>query len=101
MLKTNTKKVLDRMKNHLLDFYGINADLKRDGDAVGGVNDYQKGVNLALGGCFLVYHSEVTEFLKVILKESEAEASKYDSFKSWDLYCHLCGRAYASIVKGL
>ena len=101
MLKTNTKKVLSRVKQHLLFFYDDQQALKRDGDAVGGATDYQKGVNLALGGCFLVYHNDVAEFLKNTLEESEEEANKYDSFKSWELYCHLCDRAYAALVRAV
>ena len=101
MLKTNTKKVSDRIKAHVLEYYETPEALRRDMEAVGGFTDYHKGQNLVDGGCFLCYNFQVFEFLKEALEETDDEALKYDEVQSWNLYRHLVGKACEKLVKNI
>lgn len=96
---TNTKKINEAFKQHVLDCYDIN-DLKANMDAVGGVNEYRKGAGLVEGGSFLVYYYEVKDFLMEVLEQTEDEANKYSDEKSWELYKHKVAQACERLYKG-
>lgn len=96
---TNTKKINEAFKQHVLDYYDIN-DLRANMDAVGGVNEYHKGARLVDGGSFLVYYSEVRAFLMEVLEQTEDEAGKYSDDKSWELYKHKVSQACERLYNG-
>ena len=99
MLKMNTKKALENAQKHFIgDYYeGRVHDFLRDGEAVGGVTDYQKGYNMAKGGCFACYYWNQRDALKEILEETEEEANRYSDDKVFETYCHLAGRVYEKV----
>ncbi len=99
MLRTNTKIVNQRIEEHVKEYYPNIEDLQaalRNVLSFG--TTYQRGAELAKGGCFLCYLNQVSDFLKDTLEETQEEADKYFD-KSWDLYCHLIGKACARLVE--
>lgn len=98
MLKTNTKQVMNAVKQHVLDFYPEIEVLKADLNTRPGFTTYHKAIELVRGGAFLCYYSQVVDFLKEALQETEQEAEKYTDEQSWELYCHLIGKACEKLV---
>lgn len=102
MLKTNSKKVMEAMKEEVLSFYNLE-DLKNDLKAVRCQNQcntiYHCGYRLVEGGCFRVDNYDIHGFLLDVLEETEEEeADKYFD-KSFDLYKRLIARAIEKLVK--
>lgn len=102
MLRTNTKKVTERMMEHISNYYEDINDLRSDLEAVGTprtITTYNKACALVEGGCFLIYNGDIADFLKDILEESDEEANKYDYMQSFNLYKHLIAKAVEKMVK--
>lgn len=103
MLKTNCKKVMEGIKSHILGYYdeerGGVAGLRADAMAIFPRGcDYDRGVELALGGCFLCNYDKTRDFLRELLEESDEGAGRYDDSKVWELYCHLIGRGVDALI---
>jgi len=102
MLRMNTKKAIENAKKHFLEYYdGDAAALVRDGLAVGGFTNYQKGGNLARGGSFACYYWDEREAIREILEESEEEANRFSNDEVFKTYCHIAGRVYEKLAAGL
>ena len=94
---------MDGIKSHILGYYdnerGGVAGLRADAMAILPRDcDYNRGVELARGGCFLCYYDETRAFLRGLLEESDEEAGRYDNTKVWELYCHLIGRGVDALI---
>lgn len=62
--KSNSKEVIQKVREHILDFYDYK-DLLSEIEAVkyNGDSVYQAARRLVEGGCFLIYDNDVREFL--------------------------------------
>lgn len=100
MLKTNTRIVNRRIEEHVKEYYPNIEDLKADLNAVSSSGSaYRRGAALVDAGCFLCYNSQVADFLREVLEETEEEASEYDDASSWNLYKHLIAKACDRLAK--
>lgn len=96
----NTKKAIENAKKHFLSYYdGDAVALLRDGEAVGGRFDCEKGENLAGGGSFACYYWDERDAIREILEESEQEAARFSDDEVFKTYCHLAGRVYEVLKK--
>ena len=91
-MKTNTKIVSSKVKVHIMGFY--DDDIKtfeNDMKAVFGMNEtptvYHAIAYMVQGGSFLIYYSEVKDFLNGL--GINPENKEYSDEKSWELYKHL------------
>lgn len=101
MLKTNCKKVNEALKNHILSYQSID-ELKSNLDAVHRPQSPRitavAADALVMGGCFLCYYSEIRDFLKNILEETDEEANRYSDSKVWELYKALLVRTITKLI---
>lgn len=99
-MRSNSKVVREQVKNHILEYQDLDL-LKANLQAVSGMPEtqtvYQQGKYLVDGGSFLIYHSEVTDFLNGL--GINPEGKEYDSQKSWDLYKHLIASEIEKLIK--
>ena len=51
---------------------------------------YQTALDYVEGGSFLVYHTDVQDFLKTL--DINPSGKEYTDEKAWRLYCHLIAR---------
>ena len=89
-MKTNCKIVQDKVKQHILD--QIDNDIPAfiaNVEAVkfGGMSTYTAIANNVDGGNFLIYNTDVTDFLNSL--GINPDNKEYDNVESWELYKHL------------
>lgn len=88
-MRTNCKEVQDKIKEHILEYYTVE-ELRDNADALkyGGVCTYYHAIkNMAQNGDFLIYYTEVSDFLNGL--GINPTGKEYDNEKSWELYKHL------------
>lgn len=94
MIRSNSKKAIDALKAHVLDFYPDVEVLKADLKAVLPFgNVYGRACALVDGGCFLCYYSDVCKFLNETLERNEQPSEK-----SWLVYKRLIGLTVERIL---
>lgn len=94
MIRSNTNEAKEAFEKHVLSFYSID-DLKADLKACAtSGNTYQRGLKLADSGCFLIYLSDVAEFINSTLERNEKPTNK-----TWNMYKHLVALAIERLVK--
>ncbi len=101
-MKTNTKIVRNKVRQHILDIIDNDVQLLRDNlNAVkyGDMSDYKAGIELVNGGTFLVYHDDVKDFLSGL--GINPNNKEYTTQQSWDLYTHLVSSEIEKLVKEL
>ena len=89
-LKTNSNIVRKKVQEHIREYYENIDDLKNELDNLKSFNNnsvYQAGVYMVQGGCFLIYHSDIKDFLNGL--GINPENKEYTDEKSWELYKHL------------
>ena len=105
-MRTNTKIVSNKIQEHIKEYYTIE-ELKEQVKALQTPREYkcfthtasiyEALVEMVEGGCFLVYNSDVQEFLNSL--GINPEGKEYDVQKSWDLYKHLIVREGAKLCE--
>jgi len=105
-MRSNTKIVREKVRNHIFSFCENNGneeacldELRDNREAARhhDMTDYQAGVELVKGGSFLVYHYEVKEFLNSL--DINPQGKEYSDEKSWNLYCHLVSSELEKMLK--
>lgn len=102
---TNTKAVREAMKAHVISFFEADNEdpkavlidqaksmIRRDHPTT-----YHTGRHMAEGGSFLIYNSEIVDFLNGL--GINPTGKEFDDNKSFALYCHLCCLAVERICK--
>lgn len=90
-ISTNSNEVRKAVQNHIMNYYENIDDLKsqlnnlNDGRVANSI--YQAALYMAQGGCFLIYYTEVKEFLNSL--GINPNNKEYSEEKSWELYKHL------------
>jgi hypothetical protein len=89
-MKTNTKIVQDKIRQHILD--QIDNDIPAfiaNVEAVkfGGMSTYTAICNNVDGGNFLIYNADITDFLNSL--DINPNKKEFDNLESWNLYRHL------------
>lgn len=99
MLKTNSKVVKERIREHILDTYSV-FDLRVRVDDYAYIGtDFEVAQHLVQIGDFLTYIPQARNFLKEVLEETDEEANKYSADKVWDLYKLLLAREIIYLIK--
>lgn len=97
--RSNSKQVIEKVRSHIQDFYNYD-NLIGDIEAIKHPFDsiYLSAKRLVEGGCFLIYHTDVREFLEGLHlnNKSEKDFSDYDC---WEMYKHLLAREVNKIIK--
>lgn len=99
-LNTNSNEVRKAVQEHIKGYYENIEDLKAE---IENLNNgriahsiYQAGAYMVQGGCFLIYYTDVKDFLNGLCINPENK--EYTDEKSWELYKHLvainCERLY-------
>lgn len=90
-LRTNSKEVRSKVKEHIINSYDDITDLYANLDNLVDNRQvfsiYQAGKKLTEDGAFLVYYNQVQDFLNGL--GINAENKEYSDEKSWKLYVHL------------
>ena len=98
---SNTKYVNDIMQKHVLNAFDDNKSALIEQAEVFNYECftwYRAGLKMAQDGFFLVYYSDVREFLRELFNETKEQANKFSDKKVWDMYCHLCAKAVSKIA---
>lgn len=98
-MKTNCKEVKAKVREHILDYYTVEELVEQVKALKCYVlpTNYHAVKHMAEGGCFLIYHYQVKEFLDGLgINPTNKE---YDTAKSWELYCHLIARDAQLIIE--
>jgi hypothetical protein len=109
MLRTNSKLVQDRLKEHVLEnfepeSYGGGETLQNLKDQLNSMqyaqrSIYQTAIDYVEGGSYLVYYGDVRNFLYKLLEESGEYHKKYSDEQVWRLYCHLIARTMTDLYQ--
>lgn len=92
MKNSNNAKTIAQVQNHMIRHVGGKKQLYRDlTNKDYGATPYTRAKRLVSGGWFLVYYSDIRNFLNNI-GYTKAQLSKMSDTKVWDLYKHLLGR---------
>ena len=101
MIKTtNNKKTIEKIKNHILNYFSIDelkAEVKNLKGWGGIYTDSQALEKMVEGGCFLVYFSDVREILKDWLENLYND--KIEDSKAWDFYKVKIGLIGSRLIK--
>ena len=97
-MRTNTKEVKNRIREHILDFYTME-ELKSNIEGLDyvGYTTYAKAQYMVQGGCFLVYYVNIKDFLNGL--GINPNNKEYSDEKSWELYKHLIAREVEAMLK--
>ena len=99
-MKTNSRVVENKIKEHILDTMSLE-DLKANVEGLLGSRDcltiYHTIKYMVQGGCFLCYYHQVNEFLDSL--DINPFNKKFSDEKSWDLYKHLIARVGEKMLK--
>jgi len=95
-MTTNNKEIIEKNKKHILKYY-TRKSFKSQVDYMihpRCPTPYHAIMEMARGGCFLVYNTDVVKYLTKTLglPTHDARGREYDVSKSFDLYCHLLAR---------
>lgn len=105
-MRSNTTIVRNKVRDHISEYFNKDNGWDSD-DVIANIksqlksfdhmpNTYSKAAYMVDGGTFLVYHTDVTEFiLSLDLNFSDRE---YDNMKQWELYKHLVAREIEKMV---
>ena len=101
MIKTtNNKKTIEKIKNHILNYY-TKEDLKKEVENLkgwGGVyTDSQALKKMVDGGCFLCYYWEIKEILRDWLENLYND--KIEDESAWNYYREKIALIGAKIIK--
>jgi len=104
-MKSNSKAVMDKVRNHVSSFYSSLDDLRHDALACiptikhgpESMYYYKGGSELASDGSFLIPTVDVVAFLESL--DLNGSEKKYTDDQSWEMYKHLCGRAVESLLR--
>ena len=101
MIKTtNNKKIIEKIKNHILKYYNLE-ELKNEIENLkgwGGVYTNNQALEkMVEGGCFLVYFQDIREILKDWLENLYND--KLDDGKAWEFYKNKIALVGARIIK--
>ena len=99
-MKTTNKEVCKKIQDHIIDCMEVE-DLKANiGGLVGTLkecsNVYHTIRYMVQGGSFLIYYSDVKDFLNGL--EINPDNKEYDDQKSWELYQHLIAREGSKLL---
>jgi hypothetical protein len=102
-MRTNNKEVKNAVRVHIQEYYTAQ-ELKDQVEYIRQGSGarlyptvYHAVKHMVEGGCFLIYHEDVKNFLNSLgINPTNKE---YDNIKSWELYCHLIARDAELIVK--
>lgn len=106
-MKTTSKEVITKLQEHILDQFGTDYGWDTDNKVanltdqishmrVGSENNYTTAVHLVEGGTFLVYYTDVKEFLNGL--GINPDNKEYGDQDSWKLYIHLLAREISKLV---
>lgn len=87
----------EAISNHICEFYPYPTDLRNEVKSASYSNTVclQGAKHLVTGGCFLIYYSEVTEFMK----QAGFDSTLSDT-AMWELYIYVMSSMIMEIVKG-
>lgn len=99
MLRANTKKVQERMVEHIKEFYPDWKQLKEERDMQ---NDdrasFYQSCRLVEAGCFLVYYNQVRDFIQDIQEMTLEQINHYSDKQLWRKYIQMCADAIQSYI---
>lgn len=101
---TNCKAVKEAVRAHILEYYTPN-ELKAEVEGIKNnasaaypyYTNYAAVRHMVEGGCFLVYYTDVVNFLNNL--GINPENKQFPEEKLWGLYCHLIARDADLIIK--
>lgn len=98
MNRSNSKIVREKIKEHIFEYYEFD-DLVGDVEAVKHPYDdtYNAAKRLVEGGCFLIYHTDVREFLES-LNLNNKSGKTFSDDDCWQMYTHLLAREIEKII---
>ena len=99
MLRANTKKVHQRMKEHVKEFYPDWQILKEERDMQqDSRGSFYKSCKLVEAGCFLVYYNQVRDFLQTVQEMTKEQISKFTDKQIWLKYQQMIAYAIGEII---
>ena len=99
-ISTNSKQVKELVRAHIMEHQESDLELLKANIKALKYNNrsvYQAGVDMVMGGSFLIYHGDVKDFLNGL--GINPENKEYTDQKSWDLYVHLVAREIEKLIK--
>ena len=106
-MRTTNKTVVNQLREHVLSHFEYETDddvtkfspiqaLKSQVDYMQGLSAYHTGLDLVDGGKFLIYYTEINEFLNGLGINNNREL--FSDVKSWKQYRHLIAREINNLV---
>lgn len=98
--RTNSNHVKNLVREHISEYF-TPEDLKSTLDNVmyGNMSDYKGMIEIVMGGSFLIYYSDVKDFLNSL--GINPDMKEYSDEKSWELYKHLLAREGLYIINSI
>lgn len=96
-MRTTQKQVIEQIREHIGEYYTME-ELRQQLKAFDYLpNNYNIIIEMAQGGAFLCYHSDVRDFLNGL--GVNPNNKEYDTAKSWELYKHLIAREAVKMLE--